>query len=572
MSGNPAVGGADLSFSLSQQLTVIAVCALTALIAHLALAVFNDGVRPFLLDFIQGRSTRGATTAVSFGLSAGFIFGLGAPMALSTGVLNPWLLFLPTDVLGLLAPKRWLAPLLGAAWGAVVVFGLDGATTVAGRLPVDFLAALREMATPILFLFTLFPALAITRQFGRARGALAAVVQLALVLATMKLWPEVFPGAIAMAVGVLALIGFAAARDMGRRRADRAERAAVGVRAAAGVRAAQEVREIPVGPGVAGNQGDETVRGAGTAGGSPADASPGADGSGAEGSATANLGKANLRDENLGKANPGKANLGDGNPAKANPGRPGSRTAAGKPSARRQGDPAAEELGRRAPGPAVVAAGGGDPMASLFATSATRLRARLPLLMLLGAGVCLLAQTRAFGGGEATSFLIAQGEYGEAAQVDLYRAFGFLPLIATTALASGAYGIAGLTFVYPVGYLLPNPWLAALCGALVLAAEVLALARIGRLLGGLPSVRDCSEQLRGAITDTLGLAILFGSLMAASTMGGGLGILIVGGLYLLNEAMGRVVVRMAAAPAAVVVGGVLLNLLYWLNLFTPVKG
>jgi hypothetical protein len=54
-------------------------------------------------------------------------------------------------------------------------------------------------------------------------------------------------------------------------------------------------------------------------------------------------------------------------------------------------------------------------------------------------------------------------------------------------------------------------------------------------------------------------------------MGGGLGILIVGGLYLLNEATGRVVVRMAAAPAAVLVGGVLLNLLYWLDLFTPVK-
>ena len=55
-------------------------------------------------------------------------------------------------------------------------------------------------------------------------------------------------------------------------------------------------------------------------------------------------------------------------------------------------------------------------------------------------------------------------------------------------------------------------------------------------------------------------------------MGGGLGILVVGGLYLLNEAMGRAVVRMAAAPAAVIVGGILLNVLYWLDLFTPVKG
>ncbi|MGW5987489.1 YhfT family protein [Streptomyces anulatus] len=437
--------GAELDFSLAQQLTVIALCALTAFIAHMALAVFNDGVRPFLLDFIQGRTTRSATTAVSFGLSAGFIFGLGAPMALSTGVLNPWLLFLPTDILGMLSPKKWLAPVLGGAWGAVVVFGLNGANNIAHDLPVDFLTAMQQMSTPILFLFTLFPVLAITKQFGRKWGGIAGVLELALVVMTMKLWPTMFAGALAMAVGVLMLIGLAVSKDLRQRRADRA----------AGV-----VEEV----------------------------------------------------------------------------------------------------------------GGDDPMASLFSASATRLRKYLPLFMLLGAGVCVLAQMHVFGGGEATSFLIAKGQYTEAAQVDFYRVFGFIPLIATTALASGAYGIAGFTLVYPIGYLMPNPFLAAVVGALVFAVEVLALSWIGKVLGKLPSVRDSSEHLRSAIGDTLQLAILFGSLMAANAMGGGLGILVVGGLYLLNEAMGRPVVRMAAAPAAVIVGGIVLNILYWLDLFTPIKG
>ncbi|MFD5384649.1 YhfT family protein [Streptomyces sp. NPDC056669] len=449
MSSTTLAAGGSLSFTLPQELTVIALCALTAFISHLALAVFNDGVRPFMLDFIQGRSTRNATTAVSFGLSAGFIFGLGAPMALSTGVLNPWLVFLPTDILGIVSPKKWLAPLLGAAWGAVVVFALGGANSAAHKLPVDFLTAMQQMSTPILFLFALFPALAITKQFGRARGGLAAVIELVLVVMTMKLWPNMFAGALAMAVGVLMLIGFAVARDVKQRREERA--------AASAMQAAAD----------------------------PPDAD--------------------------------------------------------------------------------------DPMASLFSSSALRLRKHLPLFMLLGAGVCLLAQMHIFGGGEATSFLIAKGDYSGAAQVDFYRVFGFIPLIATTALASGAYAIAGFTLVYPIGYLLPNPYLAVICGALVFAGEVLTLSSIGRLLGRLPSVRDCSEHLRSAITDTLGLAILFGSLMAANTMGGGLGILIVGGLYLLNEVMGRVVVRMAAAPAAVIVGGIVLNVLYWLDLFTPVK-
>ncbi|MER7047893.1 YhfT family protein [Streptomyces jumonjinensis] len=439
-----AATGPELDFSLPQQLTVIALCALTALVSHLALAVFNDGVRPFLLDFVQGRTTRNATAAVSFGLSAGFVFGLGAPMALSTGVLNPWLLFLPTDVLGLLSPRKWLAPLLGGAWGALVVYGLTGANDLAHDLPVDFLTAMQQMSTPILYLFTLFPVLAITKQFGRLRGGVAAVLELALVIMAMKLWPQMFAGALAMAAGVLLLIGLAVARDLGRRRA----------------------------------------AAAGPAGGEGAD----------------------------------------------------------------------------------------DLVVSLFSAGAARLRRFLPLFMLLGAGVAVLAQSHVFGGGEATSFLIAEGDHTEAAQVDFYRAFGFLPLIATTALASAAYGIAGFTFVYPLGYLMPNPYLAAVAGAAVFAAEVLALSSIGRLLGRLPTVRDSSEHLRAAIGETLLLALLFGSLMAAEAMGGGLGILITGGLWLLNEAMGRPVVRMAAAPAAVLAGGVLLNLLHWLGLFTPVTG
>ncbi|MFB7268785.1 YhfT family protein [Streptomyces sp. NPDC056244] len=461
-----------LDFSLTQKLFVIVLCALTAFVSHMALAVFNDGVRPFMLDFIQGRSQRSATTAVSFGLSAGFIFGLGAPMALSSGVLNPWLLFLPTDILGILAPRKWLAPLLGGAWGALVVFGLSGANDVAHDLPVDFLTAMQQMSTPILFLFTLFPVLAITRQFGRLRGGLAAVLELALVIMTMKLWPTVFAGSLAMAAGVLLLIGFAVRKDLVQRKADQA----------AALAAANQAARVHT-------AGDQKAR---------------------------------------------EQASGTGQP-------PGNEAAA-------------------------------DPMASLFSSSALRLRRHLPLFMALGAGVCVLAQMHIFGGGEATSFLIAKGQYSEAAQVDFYRVFGFVPLIATTALASGAYGIAGFTLVYPIGYLLPNPLLAAVIGAVVFALEVLTLSSIGRVLGKLPSVRDSSEYLRAAITETLGLAILFGSLLAANVMGGGLAILIVGGLYLLNEAMGRPVVRMAAAPAAVLAGGVLLNLLHWMNLFTPLKG
>lgn len=63
------------------------------------------------------------------------------------------------------------------------------------------------------------------------------------------------------------------------------------------------------------------------------------------------------------------------------------------------------------------------------------------------------------------------------------RGLGFVPMIATTALATGVYAVAGFTFVYSVGYLAPNPWIAAILGAIVISAEVLLLRSIGKWLG-----------------------------------------------------------------------------------------
>ncbi|RLV57018.1 permease [Aeromicrobium phragmitis] len=451
-----------VSFDPWQAVFVIVLCAFAAVIANAALAVFNDGARPFLLDYIQGRSTRLATATIVFGLSAGFIFGLGAPMALSTGVLNPWLVFLPVEILGLLAPWRSLAAAAGAAWGAVCVFGLNAANSAAIALPIDFITSLQQISTPILWLFTIFPVLAITRQFGRVKGLITFVAEIAVVLLSMNVWPNLFAGSIAMALGVILLLVFAVTRD----------------------RATKRVAVLEL---------------------------------------------------------------------------------AGKSEAERQAY--ADEQ--------AASAAASD---QLFGPNANRLRKNVVWLAILGGLVCALAASGVFGGGEATSFLVADGSYAEAAQVDFLRAFGFVPLIATTALASGAYAMAGFTFVYPVGYLthlFVDQWALALViafvlGAIIMSAEVLLLSALGRWLQHWPSVRDAADHIRNAITESLSLAILVGSLMAGLAMGGGLGIAMVGGLYLLNESMGRPIVRMAAGPTAVIVSGVVLNLLYLVDLVAPV--
>ena len=431
------------AFSPLEAGIVIILCAFTALMSQMALAVFNDGVRPFLLDFIRGKTTRGEMTSISFGLSAGFIFGLGAPLFFSTGVLNPWLLFLPTDILGILSPRRWIAPILGAAWGALVIFALGPMNTAAKALPVDFLGALQNIATPILFLFALFPAVAVAYQFGRLKGAIAFVVTAVALVLTVRFLPDVFPGSLALVAGIVMLVFFALQKDLAERRAM-----------------------------------------------SPED-------------------RAALRD-------------------------------------------AADD--------------------SFFAQNAERLRRNVLWFLPLGALIAAMVNLGIFAGGEATSFIVQKGNLAAAAQLDFYRAFGFLPLIVTTALASGAYQVAGFTFVYPLGYLAPNIVVAAIGGALLFGVEIYLLSYIGKGLSALPSLRESSDHIRDSITSTLGIAILFGSILAGNAMAGGLGIALVGGLYVFNEALDRPLVRLAAGPTAVIITGILLNVLFYLQLFTPIKG
>lgn len=448
-------------------ITILAT-AFAAFLSQMALAVFNDGVRPFLLDFYRGELSRAQMTAIAFGLSAGFIFGLGVPIAFSSGVLNPWVLFLPSDILGILSPKKWLAPILGAIWGAIVVFGLSVATTAANSLPVNFLTAMQQMATPILYLFAFFPAVAIAMQFGRLRGAIAFVISLLVMLITMKWLPQVFPGAMALAAGMIMLVILAVVEEVNAKKEARAEAATVSASNAT------------------------TVSGTSSGG-----------------------------------------------------------------------------VAVEAPATAEVSTGE-DEAVSIFATNAARLRKHAPYFIVMGILIGVLANTHMFAGGEATSFILAKGQYANAAQVDFYRALGFIPLIVTTAVASGAFQIVGFTLVYPVAYLLPNPILAGIAGGALFGIEVLILSYIATGLGTLSVIRDATDNIRNAINLTLEVAILFGSIAAGNAMAGGIGIALVGGIYALNEAFGRPVVRMAAGPVGVILAGILLNVLAYAHLFTPI--
>ena len=116
-----------------------------------------------------------------------------------------------------------------------------------------------------------------------------------------------------------------------------------------------------------------------------------------------------------------------------------------------------------------------------------------------------------------------------------------------------------------------NPLVAAIGGALVISIEVLLLSRLGKVLEKFPSAEEASDSIRTSITIFMEISLLLGSVLAVLKMGSFTGFTIFVVLYAINEGLGRPVIRLAASPLAAILTGVILNLLYFLNLFTPIS-
>ncbi|MCW3369603.1 YhfT family protein [Escherichia coli] len=374
-----------------QIIVVACLTGMTSLLAHRSAAVFHDGIRPILPQLIEGYMNRREAGSIAFGLSIGFVASVGISFTLKTGLLNAWLLFLPTDILGVLAINSLMAFGLGAIWGVLILTCLLPVNQLLTALPVDVLGSLGELSSPVVSAFALFPLVAIFYQFGWKQSLVAAVVVLMTRVVVVRYFPHLNPESIEIFIGMVMLLGIAITHDL------------------------------------------------------------------------------RHRDEN---------------------------------------DIDASGL-------------------SVFEERTSRIIKNLPYIAIVGA------------------------------------------LIATTALATGVYAVAGFTFVYAVGYLSPNPMVAAVLGAVVISAEVLLLRSIGKWLGRYPSVRNASDNIRNAMNMLMEVALLVGSIFAAIKMAGYTGFSIAVAIYFLNESLGRPVQKMAAPVVAVMITGILLNVLYWLGLFVP---
>ncbi|PLR39577.1 hypothetical protein CYR55_06770 [Chimaeribacter californicus] len=430
----------------SVQLMVVAcLTGMTALLAHKSAAVFHDGIRPILPQLIEGNMHRREAGSIAFGLSIGFVASVGISFTLKTGLLNSWLLFLPTDILGVLALNGWLAFGLGAAWGVLLLTCLIPVNGLLTALPVDVLGSLGELSSPVIAAFALFPLVAIFYQFGWKSSLLATGVVLMTRVLIVRYFPHLNPESIEIFIGMVMLLGIAITQDHRTRGAREHEQAGV----------------------------------------------------------------------------------------------------------------------------------------SVFEERTARIINNLPYIAVVGGLIAVAASMKIFAGSEVTIFTLekaysagldpaqSQRLIHQAALAEVMRGLGFVPLIATTALATGVYAVAGFTFVYAVGYLIAHPLAAFVAGAVVISAEVLLLRSIGKWLGRYLSVRNASDNIRNAMNMLMQMALLVGSVFAAIKMAGYTGFTLMATLYFLNEALGRPVQKMASPVIAVLITGIILNLLFWCGLFIP---
>lgn len=417
--------------------------AFASILANKGVAVFNDGLRPIVPEYLEGRMDKKALAATSFAIGFGLVIGFGIPVSIAASIILIHSILLGTDIIGTWCPagKKGLAMsgVIGALYGVGLVVGLKFIVDAFALLPVNFLPELGQVGVPIVAAFAVFPALVVAYQYGVKNGAITLVISFLVrqfvqyyakfTIGTAKV--ALNPEGMALLVGIIIMLIYA-------------------------------MREKP-------DKDSQSV-----------------------------------------------------------------------------------------------------DLVSLFSDRVAKIRKNIPYLAVMG-GLVAAATSMAIVAGDPISLnLLSKGNNVEAALAALARGIGFIPLVATTAIATGVYGPVGMTFVFVVGLLIKSPIIAFIVGAIVISLEVLLLAVLAKFLDKFPGMKNCGDNIRTAMTKILEVALLIGGMMAANAMAPGLGFFVVVGIYVLNKTSKKPIVDMAVGPVGAIFVGILINLLYLVGLYMPV--
>lgn len=187
-------------------------------LANRTIAVYHDGLRPIMPEFMNGNMSRKELAGVSFAISIGFITGFAMPITLATGVIVIHILLLTADIIGTSIGNTKLAVLVGTVYGGIITLVLDTIIKSFEYLPVNFLDALASVGDPIIYAFVAFPAITVAYQFGKGKGLITFILSLVGRIVIERINPlmiqgkevSLSPEGIALLIGMVCLIIFAA--------------------------------------------------------------------------------------------------------------------------------------------------------------------------------------------------------------------------------------------------------------------------------------------------------------------------------------------------------------------------
>lgn len=430
--------------NILRYIIIAAIGAVASILANQSIAVFNDGLRPVIPEYLEKRMDRKALAATSFAIGFGLVIGYGLPTSIAASIILIHCILLTTDIIGTWCPDTKkgliLSGVIGAVYGVALLFGLQVIIDLFNMLPVNFLGSLGQVSAGITLAFAIFPAVTVALQFGAVKGGITAVITL-LVRQIVETYGKIALDAehtialnkdgMALLAGMIIMLVFAAMDK-------------------------------------------------------------------------------------------------EGNDQNSN-----------------------------------------EMLTQIFADKVARIRKYMPYLAIMG---CLIAAGTSMGimAGDPISLgLLAEGDRVNAGLTALARAIGFIPLVATTAITTGVYAPAGMTFVFVLGLLIPNPIIALIAGAACICVEILLLNVIAKGLDKFPGIKRCGDNIRTAMSYVIDIALLIGGVLAAQAIMPTTGLFIIVAFWCINKCSKKPLVSMAVGPLGAILVGLIANVLFLLSLYTP---
>lgn len=131
-----------MEFTIFQLISIALVGAIGSMLVNRGVAVFNDGLRPIMPEYLEGRITRKELAATSFALSFGLIIGFGIPLSIGAVIIIAHSILLACDIIGIWTPDNRkgmiISGIVGAVYSIGVCLGLQFIVDLFNQLPINF--------------------------------------------------------------------------------------------------------------------------------------------------------------------------------------------------------------------------------------------------------------------------------------------------------------------------------------------------------------------------------------------------------------------------------------------------